>query len=70
MWEGFHIFLAESTECPTLDPRPGTNISDGVFALAITGQVIARFAGVLAAQLYLQDAIDTEGFIAEAFDGV
>ena len=70
MWERFHIFLAEPRERPTLDPRPGSDISDRVFAFAVTGQVFARSARVLAAQLDFEHAVDAEGFIAEPFDGV
>lgn len=70
MWEGLHVFLAEATECPSLDPRPGSDIRDRVFAFAVAGQVLARLTGVLAAQLDLEDAVDAEGLIAESFDGV
>ena len=70
MWERFHIFLAEPRELPKLDPRPGSDISDRVFAFAVTGQVFARLARVLAAQLDFEHAEDAEGFIAEPFDGV
>ena len=70
MWERLHVFLAEPRERPTLDPRPGSNVSDRVFAFAVTGQVFARLAGILAAQLDFEHAVDAEGFIAETFDGV
>ena len=70
MWEGFHIFLAEAGEFPALDPRPCPDIGDGVFPLAVAGQVLAGLARVLAAQLDLEDAVDAEGFVAETFDGV
>lgn len=70
MWEGLHVFLAEATELPPLDPRPGSNICDRVFAFAVAGQVLARLAGVLAAQLDLEHAVDAEGLVAESFDGI
>lgn len=70
MGKGLHVFLAKPAELPPLDPWPGPNISDRVFALAVTGQVFARFAGVLATQLDLKHAVDAEGFIAETIDGV
>lgn len=70
MRERLHVFLAEPTELPALNPRPGSDISDGVFTLAVTGQVLARLAGVLAAQLDLEHTVDSEGFIAETIDGV
>ena len=70
MWERLHVFLGEAAELPYLDPRPGADIGDRVFALAVAGQVIARLAGVLATQLDFQHAVDAEGFVAETFDGV
>ena len=70
MWEGLHVFLGEAGELPSLDPRPGADISDRVLALAVAGQVIARLAGILATQLDFQHAVDAEGFVAETFDGI
>lgn len=70
MREGLHVFLGEPTELVSLDPRPGSDISDGIFALAVTGQVVTGLAGVFAAQLDLEHAVDAEGFIAETIDGV
>ena len=70
MWKGLQIILAEATEFPPLDPRPGSNIRDRVFAFAVAGQVFARLARVLAAQLNLEHAVDAKGFIAETLDGV
>ena len=70
VWKGLHVFLTEARESPTLDPGPGANIGNRVFAFAVTGQVIARLAGILATQLNLEDAVDTEGFVAETFDCV
>ena len=70
MWEGLHVFLAEATECPSLDPRPGSNIRNRIFAFAVAGQVLARLAGVLATEMDLEYAVDAEGLIAEPFDGV
>ena len=49
MRERFHVFLAEASELPPLDPRPRPDVSDGVFALAVAGQVLAGLAGVFAA---------------------
>ena len=68
--EGLHIVLGEARELVALDPGPGADVGDGVLALAVAGQVVAGFAGVLAAQLDLEDAVDAEGFVAEAVDGV
>lgn len=70
MWERLHVFLGESTKPIPLNPRPGSDISDRVFAFTVTGQVLARLAGVLATQLDLEDAVYAEGFVAETFDGV
>ena len=70
MWEGLHILLGEAAELPPLDPRPGADIRDRVLALAVTGEVVAGFAGILAAQLDLEYAVDAEGFVAETFNSV
>ena len=70
MGKGLHVLLAEAAERPALDPGPGADIRDRVFALAVAGEVVAGFAGVFAAQLDLEHAVDAEGFVAEAFDGV
>ena len=70
MRERLHVFLAEAGELISLDPRPGADVCDRVFALAVAGQIIARLAGVLAAQLDFQHAVDAEGFVPETFDGV
>lgn len=70
MWEWLHFFLAEPTELPRINPRPGSNISDRVFAFAVTGQVLARLAGVLAAQLNFEYTVDAERFVSETVDGI
>lgn len=68
MRERFHIFLREARELPGLDPGPSPDIGDTVFAFTLTGQIVARGAGVFARELDLQDAVDAEGFVAKAFD--
>lgn len=68
--ERLHVLLAEAGEPVPLDPRPRADVRDRVFAFAVAGQVLARLAGVLAAQLDLEDAVDSEGFVAETVDGV
>ncbi len=70
MRERLHVVLAEAAELPPLDPRPGADVRDRVFALAVAGQVLAGLARVLAAQLDLEHAVDAEGLVAEPFDGV
>ena len=70
MREWLHVFLAESRELIPFDPRPGSNISDRVFTFAVTSQVLARLAGILATQLDLKYTVDAEGFVAETLDGV
>lgn len=70
MWEWLHVFLAEPAKPPALDPRPGSDISDRVFAFTVTSQVLARLARVLAAQVDLEYAVYAEGFIAETVDSV
>lgn len=70
MWEGLHILLREAGELPTLDPWPRSNVCDTVLSLSIAGEIVTRLPCVLATQLDLQHAIDTQGLILEPFDGV
>lgn len=70
MRERLHILLREPGELVALDPRPGPDVRDRVLALSFAGEVLARGAGVFAAELDLEDAVDAEGFVAEALDGV
>lgn len=53
-----------------LDPRPSLHVSNAVLALAIAGKVVALLAGVLAGQLDFEHAVDAQGLVAEALDGV
>ena len=70
MRKGLHVLLAEAGKLPALDPGPGTDVGDGVLALAVAGEEVARLARVLAAELDLEHAVDAEGFVAETVDGV
>ena len=70
MRKRLHVLLAEAGKLPPLDPRPGANVGDGVLALAVAGEEVARLARVLAAELDLEHAVDTESFVAETLDGV
>lgn len=66
-----HLVLRRHlAELPALDPRPGAHVRDGVLALPVAGEVLARLARVVPAQVQLQDAVDALGFFAEAVDGV
>ena len=70
MRERFHIFLRKAGEFVAFDPRPGADVGDAVFAFAVAGEVVAGLACVFAAEVDLEHAVDAEGFVAEAVDGV
>ena len=70
MRERLHIVVGESGESVAFHPRPSADISDGVFALAFSGQVVPRFARVLARQMDFEHAVYAQGFVLEALDGV
>lgn len=70
MREGLHLLFSETRSLPALDPRPGLDVSNAVLALAVAGQVVARLAGVLARELDFEHAVDAQGFVLEALDGV
>ena len=65
-----HFLLCKPGKLPALDPGPGANVRDAVFAFAIAGEVVARGAGIFAREADLEHAEDAEGFVFEAFDGV
>ena len=68
--EVLHLFLSEPTTFPTLDPWPGTDVCNGILALAVASEVFARLSGVFARELDLENAEDAEGFVTETSDGV
>ena len=70
MRELLHLLLGHAAELPALDPRPGPNVRDAVLALAGAGEVLARLARVVPAQVQLEHAVDADGLVAEAVDGV
>ena len=70
MRERLHLVLSEARPLPAFDPRPRLDVRHRVLALAGAGEVVARFSGVLAGQPDLEDAVDTEGFVLVAVDGV
>lgn len=57
-------------ELPRLDPWPGSDVSNAVLALAISGEVIALLACILAGEVDLEDAVDTQCLIAKSINGV
>ena len=65
-----HLLFREAAESPALDPGPGADVSDGVLALAVAGQIVARLAGVLAAEPDLQHAVHAQRLVHEARDRV
>jgi hypothetical protein len=70
MRERLHVLFGETRLLPALDPRPSLDIGHAVLAFAFAGEVLALFAGVFAGQLDLEHAVDAQGFVAEALDGV
>ena len=70
MRERLHVVLSKAGETPALDPGPSPNVGDRVFAFAVASEVIFGFAGVFARELDFENAVDAEGFVLEAFDGV
>jgi len=70
MREILHLILGEATLLPVLDPRPGLDVGNRVFALVTACEIVARLAGVLARQADLEDAKDAERLVLEALNGV
>jgi hypothetical protein len=70
MWERLHVLFGEPSLLPALDPRPSLDIGNAVLAFAFAGEVVALFAGVFARELDFEHAVDAQGFVAEALDGV
>jgi len=70
MRKRLHIILREPTELISLDPRPRLDVCDAVLALSVAGKVVAGLAGVFARELDLEHAVDAEGLVLEAVDGV
>jgi len=70
MREILHLLLAEASLLPALNPRPRLDVGDAVLALAVAGQVLAGFAGEFAREVDFQHAVDAQGFVLEARDGV
>lgn len=69
--EGLHVLSGKAAALPALDPRPGLDVGHRVLALAGTGEVVARALGrVLAGQADLEHAVDAQGFVLVAVDGV
>ena len=62
--------MTKSSELPPLNPRPGADIRDTVFAFAVTGEVLAWGTGVFAREMDLENAVDAEGLVAETLNGV
>ena len=48
MRKPLHILLTKPSKLPPLDPRPGTDIRNAVFAFAVAGEVLAWGTGVFA----------------------
>lgn len=48
MRERLHLLFSETSKFPRLDPRPGADIRNTVFAFAVTGKVLPWGTGVFA----------------------
>ena len=71
MRESLHILLRKRrTAVPALHPRPRLDVRHAILALAFAGEVLLGLAGVFAAELDIEHAEDTQGFVFEAVDGV
>ena len=72
MWERLHLLGGKAAALPVLDPRPGFDVRDAVFAFAGAGEVLAGAAvgAVFVREVELEDVVDAQGFVAEAVDGV
>lgn len=64
------LLLSEAATLPSLNPGPSLDVGDGVLSGSISGEVLARDAGVLAAQVNLENAEYAQGLILVAIDGV
>lgn len=62
------LFLSEAAVPPSLDPWPGTKLSNTVFTLAVTSEVVTLNTCVSARQLDLKHLKDSQSLIAEAVD--
>jgi hypothetical protein len=70
MRERTHLLLGEATPLPALDPRPRPDVRNGVLALSLASQVVARLARVFTREVDLEHAVDAEGFVSEAVDRI
>ena len=68
--EVLHLLLSKARLLPTLDPGPGLDVRDAVFAFTVAGQVLAGFSRVFARELNFEHAVGAQGFFFEALDGV
>ena len=65
-----HLLLGKPSKLPSLNPRPGADVGDAVFAFSFASEVFARSVGVFARKPDFEHAEDAEGFVLEALDGV
>ena len=65
-----HLLLWHARELPAFHPWPRRYISDTILPLPVTREVIPRLSRVFAGKVDLEDAVDAEGLVAEAVDGV
>ena len=70
MRKRLHIPLLETRKLPPFHPRPRPDVRNAVLALAIAGEIVAWLAGVFSREVDLEDAVDAQGLVAEALDGV
>ena len=70
MRKRLHVLFGKAGVGVALDPWPGPNVGDRIFTLTLTSQIVAGFACVLARQLDFEYAVDAEGFVPEALNGI
>lgn len=59
VWEGFHVFLGETTEFPSRHPRPCLHVCNGVFALSKPCKILAGLASIFTRQSNFEHAVNT-----------
>lgn len=68
MWKYFHLFIRVSTLPEVLHPRPGPNVSYGVFTFAPSSKIVLRYPGILAGKLDFENPKDSICLFSEPTD--
>ena len=70
MRQFLHLLLRHATKLPTFHPRPSPDVSNRVLALPIACKILAGFAGIFAAEMDLENAVNAQSFVPETVDRV